>query len=176
MILKDDTVILRAIDYDDASVLMSLINDPDIENSVYGWSYPVSLSDQKRWIDGLKNDTNIRYAIDYESHVIGLASISSLDMKNRVANLNIKLLKEFQGRGLATRVIELLIRYCFEELNLHCLTANVIERNINSIKLWRKKGFHEDGVLRDRVYKNGRYHNVIAFSMLKEELYERDRK
>lgn len=47
MILKDDIVLLRAIEEDDARVLMDLINDPEVENSVFGWSYPVSLSSQK---------------------------------------------------------------------------------------------------------------------------------
>ena len=44
MILKDDVVLLRAIEEDDANVLMNLINDPEVENSVFGWSYPVSLT------------------------------------------------------------------------------------------------------------------------------------
>lgn len=48
MILKDDVVLLRAIDENDADVLMSLINDPEVESSVMGWSYPVSLLDQKK--------------------------------------------------------------------------------------------------------------------------------
>lgn len=174
MILKDDKVLLRAIEEEDAQILMDLINDPEVENAVYGWSYPVSLSAQKKWIANLNNDSTVRYAIEFEKRMVGVAIISSIDMKNRTANMNIKLLKSARGKGIATRVVNLLIQYCFEELNLHCLTANVIERNRGSRKLWEKLGFLQDGVLRERIYKNGKYHNVIAYSLLKEECYERN--
>mgnify|MGYP004666392849 CR=1 FL=1 len=175
MILKDDKVLLRAIEEADTKVLMDLINDPEIENSVYGWSYPVSLESQKKWILSLKNDTNVRYAIDYNDSMVGVASISSIDMKNSSANMNIKLQKGARGKGVATHAITLIIHYCFEELNLHCLTANVIERNIDSRKLWERFGFKQDGIMRERVYKNGKYHNIIAYSLLKDEFYERNR-
>lgn len=175
MILQDDVVLLRAIEEKDAEVLMDLINDPEVEKSVFGWSYPVSLSDQKKWIAGLTNGSTVRYAVDYENKVVGMAIISSIDMKNRTANMNIKLQKGARGKGVATHAVKLIVHYCFEELNLHCLTANVIEYNTDSIRLWEKFGFLKDGLLRDRVYKNGQYHNVIAFSLLKEEFYARNR-
>lgn len=175
MILRDDKVLLRAIEEDDAAVLMDLINDPEVENAVYGWSYPVSLASQKKWIANLSNDSTVRYAIVFDEKTVGVAIISSIDMKNRTGNMNIKLVKAARGKGVATRVVKLMIQYCFDELNLHCLTANVIERNSESRKLWEKLGFRQDGILRDRVFKNGKYHNAIAYSLLKEEYYEGNR-
>lgn len=175
MILRDEVVLLRAIEESDAETLMDLINDPEVENAVCGWSYPVSLASQKKWISNLSNDSTVRYAVDFENKIVGAAIISSIDMKNRTANMNIKLLKTARGKGIATHAVKLMVQYCFEELNLHCLTANVIERNADSRKLFEKFGFSQDGILRDRVYKNGQYHNIIAFSLLKEEFYERNR-
>lgn len=175
MILKDDLVILRAIDEGDAPVLLDLINDPEVENAVYGWSYPVSMAEQKKWIANLSNNGSVRYAVEVDNEMVGVAIISSIDMKNRSANMNIKLLKSARGKGIATHALQLIICYSFEELNLHCLTANVLERNTESRKLWEKLGFMQDGLLRDRVYKNGKYHNVAAFSLLKDEYYARNR-
>lgn len=174
MILKDDVVLLRAIDENDAEVLMDLINDPEIEGSVCGWSYPVSLSAQKKWIDNLTNDTTVRFAIESKGKMIGTVIISSIDMKNRTSNMNIKILKSERGKGFAIRAMKLVICYCFNELNMHCLTANVVEENIDSRKLFERLGFCKDGLLRDRVYKNGDYHNVISFSFLKVEFNERN--
>ncbi|WP_295218804.1 GNAT family protein [Ruminococcus sp.] len=175
MILKDDVVLLRAIEESDAHILMNLINDPEVENSVFGWSYPVSLSSQKKWILNISDDTTVRYIIDVDEEAVGVAIISSIDMKNRTSNMNIKLLKSARGKGIATRTLSLIIRYCFDELNMHCLTANVIERNESSRKLWIKLGFNEDGILRQRIYKNGVYHNIVSYSLLKEEYYGRNR-
>lgn len=174
MILKDDVVILRAIEEKDAPMLMEMINDPEIENAVVGYAYPVSLADQKQWIASLKNEKTLRYAIDADGEFAGTAFVSSLDLKNRTGNMNIKLMKSAQGKGIASRAMKLVIEYCFNELNLNCVTANVIQRNEASRKLWEKLGFKKDGILRQRVYKNGEYHNLIAYSMLRDEFDERN--
>lgn len=169
MILFDDVITLRAIEEEDAPVLQSMINDPEIENAVVGFSYPVSLAQQKKWIAGLSDDKNIRYAIDDGNSLVGVAIISSVDFKNRVANLNIKLLKRARGQGYAKRAVRLMLSYCFNELNLNCITANVLANNEASSKLWQSFGFNLDGVLRQRVYKNGHYVDLMAYSLLRDE-------
>lgn len=176
MILKNGQILLRAIEEEDASVLCELINDPEIEHAVVGWSYPVSLAQQKKWIAALDNNCGtVRYAIDAGNGIIGVAMLTSLDFKNRTANMNIKLTKESQGHGYAIQAMELLIAYCFEELNLFCLTANVLESNKASQKLWEKLGFRRDGVLRSRVFKANVYHDLFAYSLLKDEYYAGNR-
>lgn len=175
MILTDELVILRAIEDTDAEKLMEMINDPEIENSVVGYSFPVSLTNQRKWISELKNDKTIRYAIDYKTTgFAGIISLSNLDFKNRSGNINIKLLKSARGQGIAEHSVKLLISYCFDELNLNCLYAGVLEKNEASKRLWLKLGFKIDGILRQRVYKNGEYHNLIEYSILKDEYDERN--
>ena len=176
MILFDELMILRAIEEEDAPILQQMINDPEIENAVVGFSYPVSLTSQKKWIANLSQDNTVRYAIEVENRVVGVISVSSIDLKNRVGNINIKLISEARGKGYAMRASKMVIEYCFQELNLNCITANVIERNCDSKKLWEKLGFSIDGILRQRVYKNGKYHNLVSYSLLKEEYDERNRK
>lgn len=174
MILSNEIVTLRAIEESDATIMHQMINDPEIENSVVGYSYPVSLSQQKKWITELSNDNAIRYAIDDKSGFVGTIFLSSLNWKNRTANINIKLIKEARGKGYAFNASKLLVEYCFDELNLSCVTASVIDYNANSKKLWGKLGFKQEGILRNRIYKNGRYHNLLIFSLLRSEFDERN--
>lgn len=174
MILLDDGITLRAIEAGDAPVLQAMINDPELEHSVVGWSRPVSSAEQERWIETLAEDGSFRYAVDDGSGVVGTVAVSAVDWKNRTANLNIKLLREARGKGYGARAMKLVVAYCFEELNLNCLTANVLAENDASSRLWEKLGFRLDGVLRQRVYKSGRYHDLRAYSLLRED-YERDR-
>lgn len=169
MILFDECIKLRAIEEEDALVLQEMINSPEIEYSVVGHSFPVSLAEQRKWIQGLSDNQVVRYAVDNGKGIVGMASISAIDMRNRTANLNIKLREQEQGKGYASRAVKLMIRYCYQELGLICLTAQILERNEKSKKLFEKLGFRLDGVLRSRVYKNGERHNLMAYSLLKDE-------
>lgn len=172
MFLKDELITLRAIEKKDSKILLNMINDPEIEASVVGWSYPVSEEQQLEWINNIQTDKNIRFAVDAGKGIVGTAIISSVDHKNRTANLNIKLSKSERGKGYASHAIRLMIDYCFKELNLNCITANVIEDNTSSRTLFQKNGFIEDGILRERVYKLGVYKNIVAYSLLKSEWKE----
>ncbi|MGB4386110.1 MAG: GNAT family protein [Caldicoprobacterales bacterium] len=175
MLLIDDDLKLRAIEYRDADFLREMINDPEIEKMVLGWSLPVSEQKQIEWINNLKVD-DMKFIIDLNGQAVGMASITNLDFKNSVAGLNIKIGSgEYRGKGIGTRTINLLIKYCFDELNLNCLTANILEYNIPSQKLFEKCGFRRDGVLRSRVYKGGKYHNVYAYSLLRSEYKKNER-
>lgn len=174
MILTDETITLRAIEETDASVFYEMINSPEIEGSVLGNSYPVSMEQQKNWIKNLGNGNIVRYAIDNGEGAVGMCSISSIDMRNRTANLNVKLLQSERGRGYAKKALILVIDYCFLELNMNCLTANILARNTRSQKLFEKVNFICEGVQRQRVYKSGEYLDVLSYSLLRDE-YERNR-
>jgi RimJ/RimL family protein N-acetyltransferase len=169
MLLINEDVMLRAIELADADFLRDMVNDPEIEFMVPGWSLPVSTTKQKEWIENL-GPNEMKFIIEANNTVVGMASITGVDYKNSVANLNIKIKSETnRGKGIGSKTISLLIYYCFDELNLNCLTANILEHNLASQKLFEKCGFNRDGVLRSRVYKKGKYHNILAYSLLRSE-------
>ena len=61
------------------------------------------------------------------------------------------------------------LNYAFNELNLNCIYGTVLEYNYLSRKLAKRCGLKEEGVLRNRIYKGGKYHNLIANSIIKED-------
>lgn len=169
MLLIDKEITLRAIEEKDSILLKEMINDPELEYLVLGWSLPVSNSRQLEWIKNLSSN-ELKFIIDVNDTGIGMASITNLDYKNSTASVNIKIKNSNdKGKGYGTRVIKLLINYCFNELNLNCLTANILEYNIASQKLFEKCGFIKDGILRSRIFKRGCYHNVYSYSLLRDE-------
>ena len=170
MILKDNEIVLRATEESEAELLRRMINDPETERMVVGWSFPVSKADQIKWIQNQKNNSlNERYTIEVNLEAVGMASLTQLDYKNSVCEINIKLDGGSKGKGIGYRVINMLLNYCFNELNLHCVTAEILDYNIPSQKLFEKCGFKKEGVLRQRVYKNGEYHDLFVYSILKDE-------
>lgn len=55
---------------------------------------------------------------------------------------------ELQGKGFMHEALSLVIRYAFEDLNLHRLMANVMPRNARSLNLLDRLGFEREGYAR----------------------------
>jgi len=171
-IVKND-ITLRAIEQDDMQLLKDIINDPEIENMVVGWSFPVSTEHQVNWISSISGDrNNVRLAIDTKYNgVVGIVSLTKIDFKNRTGTINIKLNREnkIRRKGIGYKSINMLIDYAFNQLNLNCLAANILEYNTPSQKLFEKSGFVFEGSLRKRVFKSGTYQDLYSYSLLKSD-------
>ena len=63
----------------------------------------------------------------------------------------------------------MMLKYAFQTLGMHKVTAEVLSENAPSVAMCKKCGFSVDGCLRDDVYKNGRYYDVLTMSILIEE-------
>ena len=70
-----------------------------------------------------------------------------------------------------TEAVDAMLRFGFEEYGLNRIVAKVIKGNAGSIKVLQKLGFVEEGILRESLYKNGQYHDLIVFSVLKSEYH-----
>ncbi|WP_145949092.1 GNAT family N-acetyltransferase [Paenibacillus sp. Y412MC10] len=68
------------------------------------------------------------------------------------------------GKGYMTEAVRLMVDYAFTELRLHRIEAGVMPRNLGSIRVLEKAGFHREGVARSNVLINGKWedHQVLA--------------
>jgi RimJ/RimL family protein N-acetyltransferase len=166
-----EKVLLRAIELSDKEVLLDIINDSNTEHSLGGWSFPVSSLNQEEWIKSQKPSENILRCMvsdKRDNKTLGTAIMSALDYKNGNAEIHIKLISNARGKGYGADAINTLIQYAFNELRLNCVYAHVNAYNVASQKLFERCGFVKEGVLRNRIYKKGEFHDVIVFSIVKE--------
>ena len=175
MNILGEKVLLRAIEERDRDMFLELINDPDIERMIGGKSFPVSLIEQEEWIikqSGSKSDLRCVVVLrDNEKQGLGTIILSNLDYKNGVCQVHIKMTKsEGQGKGYGTDALKTITKYAFNELRLNCIYADVLSYNSISQHLFEKCGYKKDGVLRSRVYKNGRYADVFSYSITKADM------
>lgn len=175
MNIKGKFVTLRAIEEEDLELMREMLNDPEIENLVIGWSFPVSKYQQKQWYENnINNSNNLRFIIETENDgAIGLATLTDIDWKNRRAYHGIKLAnRTSRSKGVGTDVVMAIMRYAFNELQLNRLDGNWFENNIASANLYTKCGWKVEGKLRNCIYKNGEYRDLIVVGVLKEDYEE----
>ncbi|NQG97470.1 GNAT family N-acetyltransferase [Streptococcus suis] len=173
MNIKGEKIVLRALSLRDKELLLKLMNDPETEMFLGGSSFPVSIEEQEQWIEAQigRKDT-LRCIVELSSNLeaIGTVAITDIDMKNGLGQVHIKLDKELgRGKGYGTDALRTIVNYAFNELRLNCIYADVLESNHPSQKLLEKCGFRKEGLLRSRVYKNGRYIDVVSYSYLTKD-------
>ncbi len=101
---------------------------------------------------------------------IGIAGLYEFDFQKRSAEFRIIIgEKEFWKKGIGTEVLKLLVKYAFENLNLHKIRLGYNEKNKGAEASYSKAGFVKEGTWRDEIYRNNKYYNAIFMSILKEE-------
>lgn len=176
MILKGKFVTLRPIEEEDLEFIRTMLNDPWMESMIVGWSYAISKKDQKQWYSNFKNsDNQLRFIIETDADgVVGFTGLKNIDWKNGTAEGGgMRVAKrENMSRGIATDAYMTLLRYAFYELRLHRINGSVLGHNPASIRATAKVGFKQEGIVRECIYKNGIYHDMILLGVLKSDYDE----
>ena len=168
-------VVLRAMEKSDCPMIKEMFNDPEIEDLVVGWSFPLSEYAQEKWFESHYNDNNsFRFVIETkEDGAVGIATLLDIDWKNRRAEHGIKLCsKGTRTRGIGTDAVMAIMRYAFDELGLNRLDGSWFELNEASQRLYKKCGWKEEGIRRQYVFKKGAYRDLYIVGVLAEDYYE----
>lgn len=75
----------------------------------------------------------------------------------------------YWGQGLMTEAVAAMVDYGFTQMRLNRIEAWVMPGNHASVRLLQKLGFQVEGVLRQRGYWKEAFHDVILFSLLRNE-------
>jgi RimJ/RimL family protein N-acetyltransferase len=65
--------------------------------------------------------------------------------------------------------MRLLLKHGFETLNLHRIFLRVYETNPRAIRTYEKVGFVHEGRMRQALYRQGQYHDILLMSVLRPE-------
>jgi len=104
-----------------------------------------------------------------DSTPIGSVAFLDHDLVHRKAELR-KMIgdPEHRRKGFATKASALWIRYGIQTLGLKKVYVNTLNANIGNIRLNEELGFQVEGVLRNEVFIDGSYHDVIRMSLWRE--------
>lgn len=164
--IKGSKVFLRAVEYEDTRLLSAWFNDRET-NKFLDILYPLS----KRYIDDFitdyENSQNKKiFIIDSrEIKSIGVAVIERIKWEHGNCEIGIAIYdRNYRGKGYGRDALDTLTNFIFNEMRMHVVYLNVSEENSTAIKLYKAAGFETEGILRERYYKDGKYHNIITMS------------
>ena len=105
--------------------------------------------------------------IDDKQNPIGICGLVQFDEDNKNAKVAIIIGNtKNHSKGIGTESLNLLLEYGFKELKIHRIDAEVIEYNKKSLNFFKKLGFKQEVVMRDYIFRNGKWWNLFIFSKM----------
>ncbi len=172
--LTGEKIYLSPLLEEDISVkYIDWLNDKEVCRDNSHATFPNTKSKTLAYIKNLENSRDeIAFAIRWRknnSH-IGNIAIKKIDRINRSAELAILIGdKKYWNKGVGSEAYRLMIDYGFNTLNLNRISSGQTTENTGMIRVCEKMGMKKEGLLREILFKEGKYLNAAIYSILKKD-------
>lgn len=137
-----------------------------------------SFGDFKERFEQLCNDPSPEHR-DFEIHdvvedqLIGVAYVARISPYHDHALVGITIgEREYWGQGYGKESVRLLLRYCFQTLDLHRVSTETFEYNTAWRDLIEGIGFTKEGTAREYLFRAGKYWDKEMYGLLEQEYRE----
>lgn len=163
--LQCGPITLRPIEQRDQEILLALMNDPDIEQSLVGYGFPISFDDQQSWYEHVHPCENaIRFMMEVDGDTIGTIFLADIDWDNKVGKLGCKTLRKYQGKGYNNYALCCIMEYLFLVVGIERAILRHLDTQPTSRHIAEKLGFQYEGTARAAVYKNAQRIGLVYWS------------
>jgi ribosomal-protein-serine acetyltransferase len=100
---------------------------------------------------------------------LGVIGTKKIDWVNGKVELGYWIGRAFQGRGIMTDACREVLDYAFRELRLNRVEIQCATRNSRSAAIPQRLGFTLEGTRREAELVNGKFYDLLLFSLLKKE-------
>ena len=157
MEITDKNITLRLFTHADASVLSSLCNNSNIWENLRDYiPNPYTEADADGFITHcLTEHPSVTFAITYKGELAGcIGLVPQTDVYRLSAEIGYWVGEPFWNRGIATRAVQLITRYGFEQLGLLRIYSGVFGFNTASQRVLTKAGYKLECVFEKSIIKN----------------------
>jgi len=169
-------MILRPLDSRDVAAFSAYRSDPEIAR-YQGWGSPYTEEQAEEFIEQQRMVTpgeigqwlQLGMELKDESILIGDVAFVILKDSHRQAEIGMTLSRPFQGKGYGTEAVRELVRYLFDDLNVHRVIANCDPANFTAHHLLERVGFRQEGCFVDSLWYKGGWASELWFAILERE-------
>jgi ribosomal-protein-alanine N-acetyltransferase len=174
--LETERLILRAITVADAPALFSIFGDAEVTR-FYDLETFTTIDEAealaRQFASTQAAGRGLRWGIQPrgQSQLIGTVGFNDWAQASRRCGLGYDLARSQWGSGLVPEALRAILAHGFVTLGLNRIEAFVMQGNDRSMRLLRKLGFREEGILRQRGAWKGRFHDLTLFALLQSEYF-----
>jgi len=129
-----------------------------------------NLSDSEKFIakvfNGYKKGTSCDFGIYYQGVMVGSGGFHTIDQKNKSAEIGYWIAKDFEGRGIISKVVGKMVEIGKTKYKLHRIVIKADTENKRSLAIPNKLKFKYEGTMRDCDFKKGKFRSIEVWSLL----------
>lgn len=170
--LESERIFLRAVSPEDACHFERWFNEPEVTLYLNYGQLPTNEEEIFEMISEQKRRGDILFiVVDKKTkEAIGLTGLHDINSRARKAEYRVFIgEKKYWGKGLGTEITELVTFYGFDRLNLNRIYLGFTADNEKAGKAYEKSGYVKEGILKQDLYRNGRYYDSIKMAVLRED-------
>jgi RimJ/RimL family protein N-acetyltransferase len=176
--IAGQSVILRALEASDLDRCYKWMNDPVIVRTLKS-RYPIPFQQEAAWLEDATTPSPVAryFAIERKDdrHHIGNASLHDIDWVSRTCWFGLFIGEPTAwNRGYGRDAVSTLVRFAFDEMNLHKVRINVFDYNEKARHLLESLGFVQEGKLRRDFYREGEWQDIVILSIFRDETKEQE--
>ena len=176
LIKLDDDTYLKELELNSANNLFNLINsNRDYLRTWLAWVEDTKhLDDTINYIQSVLNRDMFsgRFVLEIK-HKDNLAGVIDLHNGDKIKNMAVEigywLGEQYQGKGIMTKACKCCIDYAFLDLEFNRIVIKCAAGNEKSKGIPKRLNFTFEGIEREGQNLNGKYTDLMVYSMLKRE-------
>ena len=169
-LLTGDLVVLRRHTPENIAAFRRWYADPDITRLARYQQAPMRPPEIDRFFEARVVGPDALALAVHErgtNRLVGTCAFSQLDGENGSALYHITIGEsDVWGRGYGSEATRLMLGHAFQTLALHRIALFVFEFNERAIRAYRRCGFVVEGRSRESIWRDGRWWDELAMSML----------
>lgn len=168
-----ENVIIRPVEVQDMPYILKWSHISDLQEQ-YGYTEDFThYDDIKNRLDMSERFPESIYftiADKEQKKPIGGCMLTDIDYANKNCICSLYIADEsMRGKGLGVELTKHLIDFAFNELNLNRIGLYISDYNKRGLKCSKDCGFKVEGMMREGIYKYGRYHDIYYMGIIKSD-------
>lgn len=169
--LQTNRLLLRRVNESDVKEILELRSNPETMKFIPRpllQNKKEALSHLKMIDEAIENNKGINWGITLKENpkLLGIIGFYRIQPENYRAEIGYMILPEFQGKGIITEAIEVLLSYGFNAMSLHSVEAVIDPDNIASEKVLQKCNFTKEAHFRENEFYGGKFWDSVVYSIL----------
>ncbi|MFC4450310.1 GNAT family N-acetyltransferase [Halorussus aquaticus] len=167
--ISGERVDLRVTEREDLDLIQRARSDPDIRTALTHTAPQTREQVEEFYEEFVSTDNGDASFVACERGGDPVGQVSLFRTEHDHGEISYWLLPEARGEGYATEAVSLLLDHAFDTSGRHRVYARVVDFNEASRAVVERLGFTEEGRLREHVFLDGAYRDVVLYGLLRDE-------